>query len=96
MNKDKERKKWETPDDNGEAISGGDEEVKAAEAAPEGVQEEEGQLEEGESKDLASSDEDTDPEAKNKSSKKSAEKTSIFFRKNPDTIPIKIKRRNGT
>ena len=47
MNKDKERKKWETPDDNGEAISGGDEEVKAAEAAPEGVQEEEGQLEEG-------------------------------------------------
>ena len=35
-------------------------------------------------------------ERKNKSGKKSAEKTSIFFRKNPDTIPIKIKRRNGT
>ena len=70
MNKDKERKKWETPDDNGEAVSGGDEEVKATEAASEGVQDEEGQLEEGESKDLASSDEDTDQEPNNKSSKK--------------------------
>ncbi len=44
--------------------------MKATEAASEGVQDEEGQLEEGESKDLASSDEDTDQEPNNKSSKK--------------------------